>query len=537
LIKIPKDQAAVWEVLKHYQIDVRQELETSFVALANRGELRILRGNRISFTLLGRDVGGKEIFLIPAAVGPEILDPLRSVGRIAVVEPTTALFWSERGNPLDLLPHDLPRKVLSERSILPHLRPTVGLEADRVFQVEQDPLIESIADQVSSDNLRTLVQGLQDFETRFASTVNCEASGQSIFNYFQALGLDVRFQPFPFGGGFTSRNVIAEKTGETYPDDILIICCHYDSISPAATRMTLAPGADDNASGTAGIMEAARILVDIPCDFTIRFIAFSAEEWGLYGSRAYAAGAKQEHERIIGVINLDMIAYADAVPEDLEIIVDGQSEWLGVRLGLAAAHYASLASRRIVNASFTYSDHSPFWDQGYSALLAIEDSPLANPYYHQTTDTVDTLNLDFFEDSTRAALALLAELAQPLRIGYPQTPVGVETVSQIYTSLFHSIRNVRLSWAGQTDAVGYNVYRTTSSHLEYQKVNGVPVGSTTFTDNDLPMNMTFYYVVTAVDAAGLESNRSVEVEAVPSRAYHFTNQTEQALSFRIGGRR
>ena len=102
---------------------------------------------------------------------------------------------------------------------------------------------------------------------------------------------------------------------------------------------------------------------------------------------------------------------------------------------------ASSEATKTVDASFVYSDHSPFWDNGYPALLAIEDNPLTNPYYHRTTDTLDTLNLDFFTSATRASVGLLAELAQPIKAGYPRTPVGFYADSVVYRSLFNSLHS------------------------------------------------------------------------------------------------
>ena len=113
------------------------------------------------------------------------------------------------------------------------------------------------------------------------------------------------------------------------------------------------------------------------------------------------------------------------LPEDLQIIVNDESGWLADLYLAAAAAYGGLGGTKTVDASFVYSDHGPFWDNGYPALLAIEDEPLTNPYYHQTSDTLDKLNLDFFTSATRTSVGLLAELAQPIKDGYPRTPVGL----------------------------------------------------------------------------------------------------------------
>ena len=203
-----------------------------------------------------------------------------------------------------------------------------------------------------------------------------------------------------------------------------------------------------------------------------------------------------------------MIGYADAMPEDLQIIVNGNSTWLADLFLAAGAHYGVVGATRTVDASFVYSDHSPFWDNGYPALLAIEDNPLTNPYYHRTTDTLDTLNIDFLTSATRAGLGLLAELAQPIKAGYPRTPVGLYADLFVYRSLFNSLHTVRLHWTAQTDAESYNIYRTSTPHLGYVKISTTPVTGTTFTDTICQLGTEYFYAITAVGPTGLESNRS-----------------------------
>ena len=510
LIRIPKGPDFPFRVLSRLQIDVRQELGSCLLALADREDIILLRRNGVRFSILARNAAERDI-LVVRTDSPEALAALRSAGKAISVEPGTAVFWTETGSPSEAVPAGLPRKVLSSRTVRMDLRPAASAGRPAPQAVAQDPLVETIVSLVSSSDLSSDVQSLQDFQTRYASTSNCEASGQYIYNAFSGLGLDdVRFAPFTFSGSYSSRNVVAKKTGETYPGDIVIICAHYDSTSPSASRQTLAPGADDNASGTAAVLEAARVLAAFPVDFTVRFIAFSAEEWGLYGSRAYAAAARQAGESIVGVINLDMIAYANAMPEDLQVIVNPASGWLADRFLVSAANYGVLGATKTIDASFVYSDHAPFWDSGYPALLAIEDDPLTNPYYHKTTDTLDKINLDFFTSATRASVGLLAELAQPLREGYPKTPKGLAAAPVVYSSLFNALKAVRLTWSSQSDAAGYNVYRTNFSHLDYIKVNDSPVVGTMYSDSDVRTDLPYYYVVTAVGATGLESSRSRE---------------------------
>jgi hypothetical protein len=161
-----------------------------------------------------------------------------------------------------------------------------------------------------------------------------------------------------------------------------------------------------------------------------------------------------------------------------------------------------------------YSDHAPFWDNGYPALLAIETD--FSPYYHTTSDTLDKLNLGFFTNVTRASLGLLAELAQPLREGHPHAPLGLVATPVVYSSLFSSLKATRLTWTSQSDATGYNVYRTNVSHLDYVKINGSPVVGTSYADGDILIDRTYYYIITALGPTGLESNHSVEALVGPN---------------------
>jgi hypothetical protein len=510
LIRVAKTPALPVQVLTRLQLDVRQELTTCLLAFADKDDIDRLRRNRVPFTVVDRNAARRD-YLIVGIADPGALASLRVAGHAIVVEPATAVFWTEQGSALEAVPAGLPRKAFPPRSVLPYVRTRPAVAPAPATTSTQDPLVETIVSLVSSFNLAADVQTLQDFQTRYASTTNCEAAGEALFAAFSALGLDdVHFEPFTFSGANSSRNVVAEKTGETYPNDVYIICSHYDSTSPS--RLTLAPGADDNASGTAAVLEAARVLAPYPLDYTVRFIAFSAEEWGLWGSRAYAGYARLGGQHILGVINLDMIGYADSMPEDLQIIVNGNSTWLADLFLGAGAHYGVVGATKTVDASFVYSDHSPFWDNGYPALLAIEDNPLTNPFYHRTTDTLDTLNIDFFTSATRASVGLLAELAQPIKDGYPRTPVGLDAHLAVYRSLFNSLNTVRLNWTAQTDAAGYNVYRTNTPHLGYVKINTTPVTGTSFSDTNAGSDPTYTYAVTAVGPTGLESNRSRDAQ-------------------------
>ena len=221
------------------------------------------------------------------------------------------------------------------------------------------------------------------------------------------------------------RNVVATVTGSTNPATVYVVCAHYDSYS-STDPMLNAPGADDNATGTSLVLEAARVLKDFPFSSTIRFICFSGEEQGLLGSVYYAGEAASRGDNIAGVLNFDMVGYG--TPNTL-LIANSASEWLvDYCIAVRDSFVPEQALTKLLNASMRWSDHASFWDKGYSAFCGIETDYGTNPYYHSARDTVGNLNLSFTTNVTKLAVASLASLAQldTLLVSLPvQAPVPV----------------------------------------------------------------------------------------------------------------
>jgi hypothetical protein len=529
LIVLWKDPLIDWEFLRFEQIPVVQELDSCYLARLERDRIDILDVYGVQYDILDTDIKDREFFLVYSS-SPYALQSLRQRGKAATLEKDTFIFWTNLEDASAAIPAEMLCKALPAEPISIDLRPASAIPPENIFIREANPFVQQAADSVSTDYLRFYIQTLQDFVTRYAPSAGLEAAGDFIFHQFQSFGLEPIFQPFAYTNNLISRNVIAELKGKTFPDEVVIICAHYDSKSQPNPTI-LSPGADDNASGTAAVLEAARILANYPLDFTVRFIAFSAEERGLYGSKAYALDASNKNEKIIGVLNLDMIAYANYLPEDLEVVVNPRSDWLAEKLIQSAQTYApmSLPMRKHISLSFIHSDHSPFWDRGYSAFCAIEDNPLTNPNYHTVSDTIGTLNFDFATQVVRAVLAALADLAQPALPGYPSSPEGLAAKTTVISSLFKSIKNVRLTWNPVAGAIGYNIYRSTFAHVYYQKLNTLPVQANSFIDKNLAVDAYYYYVVTTVGPSGLESNFSREVE-IPS-GYQLSSASPSFLSF------
>jgi Zn-dependent M28 family amino/carboxypeptidase len=183
----------------------------------------------------------------------------------------------------------------------------------------------------------------------------------------------------------------------------------------------LAPGADDNGSGSVAVLMAARLLA--PHDFahTVRFVLFTGEEQGLHGSAAYAADCAARGEDIEGVVNLDMIGYnSDATPViDLYARTDvaGSLELTRLFSEVVGIYGLNLVPDRFSDTGpVNQSDQASFLNQGYPAFLAIEDVDDFTPYYHSVWDTLATIDLDYYADFTRAAIATIAHLGRPVPV-------------------------------------------------------------------------------------------------------------------------
>jgi len=280
-----------------------------------------------------------------------------------------------------------------------------------------DARIAALVNQVSSERLTARIQELENYQTRYYTTGQARLAATAIADAFRQLGLAVEIEAFTVGG-VASSNVVATIPGRTTPAQIVIVGAHYDSYAPRVF-LTTAPGADDNASGTAGVLEIARILAGQPFDCTIRLIAFGAEEHGFDGSFAHANAAKARGDAIVAMLNMDMIGYVDRAPEDLDVVADTASAWIGDRFVEAAGLYTALPILKRVDPTSVYSDHYPFWLAGYPAVEIIEDDDVPNPYYHTVNDRLTTLNPAFATAAVGTTLAVAATLARPTSSNVP----------------------------------------------------------------------------------------------------------------------
>lgn len=306
---------------------------------------------------------------------------------------------------------------------------------------QYDPLVDARIAQVTTEAVRTYDGGLSGewpvivggapytLVTRYSYSGEPVAKAtQYAFEHLQALGYDVAYHYYTLSG-YNLRNVVGEKVGRVHPDRIVLLTAHLDSRAATAPHNP-APGADDNGSGSTALLVASDLLADLDFDDTIRIIFFTGEEQGMWGSYYYARDAYNAGDNIVGVINLDMIAWDAKNGPDIDLhthfpTVEDDSDALADLFASVIDVYSLDLIPQIVENGARFSDHSRFWDRGYAAIMGIEnyynpaESPAEprdwNTNYHTVNDRLSTLNLDYFREYARAGIATLMHVAGPMR--------------------------------------------------------------------------------------------------------------------------
>lgn len=249
-----------------------------------------------------------------------------------------------------------------------------------------------------------------------------------ISEQFTSFGCQVARQPFLFNGN-SYHNVIAELPGRSSPETILIVGAHYDSVYTT-------PGADDNASGVAGLLSLARALSGRLLEKTVRFVAFALEEWPVYRSRNmasyhYAQSLHEKNERVVGMICLEMIGF----------FCDRQGsqrypfpfmKFLFPKKGNYIAMVGNRRSKRFTRSiaggfkratdlplitlnapaimiGIDFSDHWSFSKFGYDALMVTDTAFYRNPHYHQPSDVPETLDFERMNEVVRGLAGAIEE--------------------------------------------------------------------------------------------------------------------------------
>ncbi len=303
--------------------------------------------------------------------------------------------------------------------------------ADGRYEID----IQEMVEQVDSNRLRERLASLAGVRNFITGRDKLNQTRDTLEQSFREYGLITYRQHFPYSIG--GQNIIGTLPGTVQDEAIIIIDGHYDTVSNS-------PGADDNGSAVAGVLEAARILSQYRFAKSLRFIGFDFEEAGLRGSRHYVNNLAAD-ENTEAVINLEMIGYyteepnSQEVPDGFELLFPeihqelsdnefrgdfiasfglSRDEALNTAITEAAAqyvpelkHYNVSTIATLVPSDFTRSDHAPFWQAGIPAIMVTDGADFRNPHYHRNSDTLGTINFTFMSQVVRTTIAAAAKLA------------------------------------------------------------------------------------------------------------------------------
>lgn len=313
---------------------------------------------------------------------------------------------------------------------------TVRLVADD----KQDFDLQALVNEVDSARLRADLGFVQGIRHRNTGLSHLEDMRDSLRRHFSGLDLFLEEQTFLYSGA-TGRNILGYAPGTSNAEKVIVVDAHYDTVKDA-------PGADDNGSGTVGVMEMARLLSRYPAKKTLCFIGFDMEEDGLRGSAAFVSTGIPAGNQIEGVFNFEMIGYYSEQPNSQEIpagfnllfpdattqiaanqyrgdfitnVANSGSAALGLLFTTSAQQYVPglkvvplvVPGNGSIAPDLLRSDHAPFWLTDRPALMLTDGADFRNNCYHTPQDTLDgKLSFTFMSNVVKATLAAAAQLAE-----------------------------------------------------------------------------------------------------------------------------
>lgn len=333
----------------------------------------------------------------------------------------------ERGVYLTDLSRRVTREELRER-VKTNLDAELALAAKgkRMF-VPIAAAVKAVVADASIERIYGYEKTLFDFDSKYVTQPGNKRAAAYLFDRYRSFGYQPEYQNFEYrirnGPTGQTANVVATLKGTTNPDLIYVVSSHYDSV-------VVGPGADDDSSGTAALLETARILAKHPQPATIIFASFTGEEAGLLGSREFVRQAVSSGLKIVGALNNDMIGWANDYRLDNTIRYSNA----GIR---DIQHTAAMQFTNLITYDALYyknTDAAAYYEAYGDIVGGIGSYPvLGNPHYHQPHDLLESINHQLVTEvarTTAATLMLLASSPSRLKdLHIDSIRNGVATVS------------------------------------------------------------------------------------------------------------
>lgn len=295
---------------------------------------------------------------------------------------------------------------ISHEALLERLKTNLENELDLRSRAEKmyEPIYDDVKNATQEVNITRLYhyqKSLYDFGSKHMTQPGNQKASEYIYETLKSFGYEPELQWFSPSDDIETANVIARLEGTEHPEVVYILSSHFDSVLGS-------PGADDNSTGTAVLMEAARVLADNPQPATIIFASLTAEESGLLGAREFVRVANEEGLEAAGVVNNDMMGWTRHHRLDDTIRFSNY----GIR---DVQHSGAILFSDLITYDSRYyrnTDAHVFFDAYGDVIGGIGSYPiLGNPNYHQPTDRLETINHNLVREVARSTTATLMMLA------------------------------------------------------------------------------------------------------------------------------
>ncbi|MCA9918698.1 MAG: M20/M25/M40 family metallo-hydrolase [Anaerolineales bacterium] len=373
-----------------------------------------------------------------------------------------------------------------------------------------NPDLRNLLEEVSNQNLVGYVQTLQGFNTRNTYSVSDQeglgigAARRWIFNEFIRVGngrLLVEVDEFPVNQGgvvYNQQNIVATLQGSGTHPGVIVVAAHYDSrtIDPL-NGSSFAPGANDNGSGVAALLETARVLSSREWSQTIIFVAFAGEEQNRLGSTHFVTEQLLQGWRFDGMISMDIVGGRPGIPQSVRLFSPGPDgsppRQFARYMNYVANLYVPQFPYTMIDAEDRdgrYSDHISFLQAGIPGVRVTESQEDPNRQ-HNSGDTAEWIDYNYLRQVTQLAIAALGNAA-----GGPAQPVAPSLSPMAEPGAYI------LTWIPDSNAAGYAIsFRPVGSegYPQFRYVNASEAGNVAITGLDSAVQY-------AVSIAGLDGN-------------------------------
>ncbi|HOD54111.1 MAG TPA: M20/M25/M40 family metallo-hydrolase [Candidatus Cloacimonadota bacterium] len=509
------DKLILIDLSKISNLNVLEELKINVVMQNNEKVLCVtehtksLDDNNIEYKLISDDIINDPVYILTSRIHVDISASFQSKN-IVLNDQSQLIIKDNSLSELDLLKKNI-KAVKIER--------TARLYKNEKTLYQNDiknplPVDQNVINYINADSIAAFVQHLQDFQTRYALHPNRFTVSEWIKNQFIRIGYTNVIVDSFYHSGYQvwQKNVVAVMPGSELTDQYVVIGGHHDSIvnSGYDDAMIFAPGADDNASGTAAVFEIARAmkLANYQSKTNIRFCTYAMEEFGLWGSKFDAYVSAQNQMKIRAMINNDMIA--SQISDNWEAHL--QTYTGGDFLTQLAIHYIEQMpnlSYRISNTNTAGSDSWSYWTNGYPAIFLAESE--FSPYYHSFNDITDYCNFPYAQQMVKLGASMLMYMSE-----IPTTPENF---------VLRNVGNgsqIQASWSAIPD-IGDVDYRVTVYDENDNLVMNYMTNQTLIIVNNLTEGNLYKIQLNAIidEVSSLVLERQIRPASIPQMVSNF----------------